>query len=213
MLELQAVLEGRQTVYRMLGSLFRTEVTPQTLEALRARPFPADENDETLASAAIELNAAAAALTPADLDELAADYARTFLSAGVADGRAAFPFESVYTSPEKLVMQDAYEAVHRLLCAEGVAPEEPDLYDDHLGIELAFMAHLAGKTARALAQMRSEDAEKGLDEEKAFLAAHLLNWTGKFFKDLDEVAASRFYRALGRYTSAWLEADRRWLEA
>ena len=43
-----------------------------------------------------------------------------FLGAGIAEGLVAFPFESVYTSKDRLVMQDAYEQVLRIYRSNGV---------------------------------------------------------------------------------------------
>ena len=48
------------------------------------------------------------------INELAADYARTFLGAGLSNGSAAFPYESVYTSKDRIVMQDAWADVSEI---------------------------------------------------------------------------------------------------
>ena len=56
---------------------------------------------------------------PAPADDLAVDYARVFLGAGEANGKAAYPYESVYTSPEGLVRQEARARVRAIYAAGG----------------------------------------------------------------------------------------------
>lgn len=213
MQELTSILESRSAMYRVLGRLFQSEVTPELLPDLKTLQFPEATDNALMNEAGRRLNTFVAELTEAGLDDLAADYARTFLSAGVADGPSAFPFESVYTSREHLIMQDAYEAVLGLLRKHGMTPATPDLYADQIGIELEFMAFLAEKAVKALEAGEMAAAEKNLDEEKAFLEKHLLNWTGAFFDDVEKVARTDFYKALAAVTRFYLEEDRRWFGA
>ena len=210
MQELKTILKDREATYRVLGRLFQEEVSPGLLPDLKAVRFPEDSGNPAFNAAAVRFNAFVAALRPDELDDLAADYARTFLSAGVAEGPSAFPFESVYTSREHLIMQNAYEAVLVQLRRHGMAPSRPDLYADQIGIELEFMGFLSGKAARAADEDDRQALEENLDEEETFLKNHLLNWAGRLFDDIDRVARTDFYRALAGVTRAWLEEDRRW---
>ena len=79
---------------------------------------------------------------PNAVEELAVDYAATFLAAGSAEGAAALPCESVYTSPRRIFMQEARERVSRLYAEKGLGEDEAlsDLMEDHIAPELAFMA-------------------------------------------------------------------------
>ena len=45
------------------------------------------------------------------LTELAVDYVRAFIGSGNDGFSAAYPYESVYTSPKRLMMQDARDEV------------------------------------------------------------------------------------------------------
>ncbi len=211
--ELKAVLVNRRTTYKLLARLYQLEVDEETLAQLKGMRFPEATEDESLNKGGAGLNDAVAKLTPEALDELAADYARTFLSAGVAEGPAAYPIESVYTSREHLIMQGAFEEVSRILAAHGLAEAHKDLYPDHLGVELEFMSWLADKTIKALEENKTDEAEQALDEQTSFLQKHLLGWTPKFFDDERSVAQSDFYRSLADFTQAWLNADARWLAA
>ncbi len=211
MSELLNVLENRAILYRVTGSIYQLELTPQSLAELKSVKFPEDTSNDGLNAASAKLNAAVAKLDDSELDELAADYARIFLSAGVTGGKAAFPYESVYTSPQRIIMQDAYEAVYKVLKGLGLKPANEDLYADHMGIELEIMSHLSGKTSEAIKADRIDTAEKLLADQKKFLSEHLLNWCDKFFYDQSFYASTDFYKAVGEFTNAFLVEDAKWL--
>ena len=72
--------------------------------------------------------------------DLAVDFLHTFIGVTQDREQVAFPYESVYTSPEHLLMQDArdevlaaYRAAKVVLVDEACEPE------DHLAFELEFM--------------------------------------------------------------------------
>ena len=209
--ELLTLLESRRDMYSVLARLYQAEVTPQLLADLKSLHFPEATESTEFNEASRRMNAFVAELSEAGLDELAADYARTFLAAGIADGPAAFPIESVYTSREHLIMQDAFEAVLQCLRSHGWATAAKDLYADHIGVELEFMSRLSAAAADAVRQDRTEEAEKALEESKEFLKTHLLNWTDKFFSDVKSVAGTDFYKSLAALTRLYLAEDRAWL--
>ena len=70
-----------------------------------------------------------------------------FLAAGINQGKAAFPYESVYTSSKKIVMQEAWENVKKIYSQNGFSLEDgsSDILEDHIAVELEFMAHLCEK--------------------------------------------------------------------
>ncbi len=204
---LHEALQSRQVMYKLLGSLYQIEVDPEKLALLKGMRF---SESEELGDAAARFDAAVSDLAEDQLDDLAADYARTFLSAGIAEGPSAFPLESVYTSRDKLIMQGAYEAVLRILRSHGLMTEHEDLYPDHLGVELEFLSYLSGEALKALEANDGEALEKHLDESKEFLEQHILNWTPRFFDDQAAVACTPFYKELAGVTRAFIEEDRKW---
>ncbi len=145
--------------------------------------------------------------------DLAVDYAHTFLAAGISNGEAAFPYESVYTSPERLIMQDARDEVlavyreHGLGVAEGYV--EPE---DHLAFELEFMAYLAQKAAAACSDGGEEAATPLIAEQRAFLVDHVLRWLPAFVADVERYAQTDFYKAAGAMTLGYATLDRALLE-
>ena len=125
----------------------------------------------------------------------AADFARAFLGAGVVNQIAAYPFESVYTSPTRLVMQDAYEACRQLYHKHGfVKSEDCDLHEDHVALQIQFLAHLSERAARAFARSDSAAAAETLQLQKSFIESHIDNWVPRFCEDVRACPVSPFYK-------------------
>jgi len=116
---LREILAQRESMYRLLARLYKTEADKDLLDGLGAAGFP--EEDGGLGEG-FRLIADWLRYPKSEdpVTELAVDYAHTFLGAGIADGLVSYPFESVYTSPGRLVMQDAWEDVCRIYREHGL---------------------------------------------------------------------------------------------
>lgn len=192
-------LSERTQLYRFLARCYRTELDEGFLGAMKAMRFPKAEG--ILGEGYAMLRAYLADCGENAADELAVDYASVFLAAGSADGSAAIPCESVYTSPARIYMQDAWEDVCREYEKHGLGKSEgfDDLMEDHLALELEFMAFLT---------------EKGdNDAQLSFLDNHLLNWINAFAGDIDRYARTGFYKAIGRITVGFLQMERELISA
>ena len=190
----------RAQLYRLLSRLYRVEVDAPLLEQLKGLTFPQAAN-ETLAEGYAMLRGYLDNCGENALEDLAVDFATVFLAAGSADGAAAIPCESVYTSPKKIFMQEAWEDVCRIYAENGLAKNSAhaDLMEDHLALELEYMANLV---------KRGEP-----QAEKAFLERHLLNWVSAFVADIDKYADCDFYKAVGRMTLGFLQLEQAMLTA
>ena len=104
------------------------------------------------------------------------------------------PWESVYTSPKRLMMQDAADQVLALYREAGLAINVTDVMPDHVGAELNFLAILLKK----ILSQTEKDFYFGITER--FLDEHLLRWLPSFTKDLEGSAETPLYRALARST-------------
>ncbi|MCL5024506.1 MAG: molecular chaperone TorD family protein [Nitrospirae bacterium] len=105
------------------------------------------------------------------------------------------PWESVYTSPKRLMMQDAAGQVRKIYEEAGLTINSAEVMPDHIGAELNFLALLLQRT-RSEADGKNEYmrlTEKLLDE-------HLLKWTPEFTRDMEEAAETLFYKELARAT-------------
>jgi anaerobic sulfite reductase subunit A len=147
------------------------------------------------------------------LTDLAVDYARVFLGAGIAEGITAYPYESVYTSEERLIMQDARDLALAAYRAKGLEKiEAMKIPEDHIALELEFMGKLCRESREALSELNNNTAANSLVEQKIFLEQHLLNWISAFCADIEKCAASDFYKALAKITRAFLRMDHAVLE-
>lgn len=76
--------------------------------------------------------------------------------------------------------------------------------DDHLCLELGFMASLSQHSANALEVDNQELLKNWLLLQKAFLEEHLLKWIPQFAKQVQLTAKTRFYQGLARFTHAFV---------
>ena len=191
-------MQERADLY-LLSRLYRVEVDQALLDALKSLSFPAAEG--VLGEGYEMLKSYLGSCGEDALDQLAVDYATVFLAAGSADGAAAIPCESVYTSPKKIFMQEAWEDVCAIYGQHNLAKDGAfqDLMEDHVALELEFMA--------ALVESRAPEAEK------SFLENHLLNWMPAFTADIDKYARCDFYKAVGRITMGFLQSEQELLNA
>ncbi len=204
--EEQTLLENRRAMYDLLARLYLKEIDRPFFEALRAMDFPSGTGNPELDEGFARLRAFLEDPGEGDpIENLAVDYARVFLGAGIVEGRVAYPFESVYTSPKHLVMQDAWEDVCRIYAQNGLGcSADSDVHEDHIGLELNFMARLCAKSLEAGASWD----RTGLELQLGFLEKHLLNWTDRFAADVAACPAMDFYRAAAVLTTGFLKLDR-----
>jgi anaerobic sulfite reductase subunit A len=200
------LMVNRRNLYHLFARLFQKEVDEEFFENLRYIQFPADreENDLTeFRDALMRLNEYFEYDAGETLEDLAADYAKTFLGAGDAQGNAAYPYESVYTSPKRIIMQDAWVQVSEIYEAKGIERnhEAKDLLEDHIAVQLDYMAFLCDETSRYTETLA------GLEEQRAFLNRHLLNWAPSFCLDIKYKADTEFYRMVGQLTTGFLQLD------
>ena len=197
-MELKQLARQRAGVYRFLSRLFQVELDAEALKQVSAVRFP---EDGPFAEAGARWNRTAAALTEHDLEALAVDFARVFLGAGLAEAAAAFPYESVYTSPKRIIMQDAWSRMHEMFAnrALEIAVASSDLMEDHVSVELSYMACLCETAVTA--------------EQAEFINLHLVNWLPQFCADVETYAETEFYGAAAALTWAYVAYDQQVLKA
>lgn len=205
--EAQAVLEGRAAMYGFLSAVYRSEISAETLAQVRAQVSEETGGEEGRGYALLRrFFWETAGEAPGVVEkELAADYAGLFLSVGRTP---VPPFESVYTSEGRLIMQRARDEVLALYREEGLGRsdsfKEPE---DHIAIELEFMGFLCQKALHALSAGNKEAAQAALEKQKDFLTRHLLVWVPQFCADIERSAATDFYRALAQITDEHLSYE------
>ena len=199
--------ENRSRVYALLSRCYETEIDAAFAESF-SQGAALDSDDASLTDGFAALQADLASCDEDALEQLAVVFDRAFFGMGPRTAQKAFPYESVYTSEGGLMMQDAYSEVLRVYRGAGFAKnpgfKEPE---DHLAVELAFMALLCGRAVEALRAGDEAGAERQLRAQAAFLEQHLLNWIDRFAADVRKAAEGGFYYNLAMFTEGFLNAD------
>jgi len=207
--DLAALNESRARSYALLACLYSKEVDADLLATLRGTRFPVGTGNADLDEGNRMLAGYLSATWAGTLQELAVDYVHAFIGSGMDAFSAAYPYESVYTSPKRLMMQEARDevlAIYRSQALDKAAGWKEA--EDHVAAECEFMAVLSGRAAEAC-RAGDEDAAAGLLETQLnFLEDHLYAWTGMMTADMRVYARTDFYRGLAAHTDGFLASDR-----
>ena len=101
------LMNARARSYGMLARLFREEVDLPTLRELQKMRFPQATGNAAADEGYHQLYDYLKRAWDDSVTELAIDYVSTFIGHGVNGYSAAYPYESVYTSERRLLMQEA----------------------------------------------------------------------------------------------------------
>lgn len=205
--EFEKITSDRGSTYGLLARLYKKEVDQQLLDQMAKMSLPEEVDAREIGEGYKRLKSYLAHVTARTLTDLAVDYARIFIGAG-ATGNRTYPYESVYTSPHRLVMQDARDQVVRLYRDEGLeAEEEFTEPEDHVALELEFMAYLCQKTTEALKDENNSGALGYLKKQTDFVQQHLMPWVPTFCNDVRRLAREDLYRAVAMITEGYLSME------
>ena len=206
------VLVGETLLFGLLGKALYAELDKDWLESLITEdifaeaPFGEEQIDiqnglKCLQSWTAENRAG---ISAAHFNAMKNDQLELFIG---TDKVLAPVWESVYFSQQRLVFQEQTLQVRELFSRFGLQIEhlnrEPD---DHIGLELSFLAHLASLALQALDQDDSQNFEAVLQAQRDFLSEHLLCWGPVWARLVNEHAETDFYRGLAYLTHGALLA-------
>ncbi|MFR8831359.1 MAG: molecular chaperone, partial [Eggerthella lenta] len=143
--------EQRAATYGLLSRLYRVEVDQPLLDELHSMRFPAKTGNENVDEGYRLLATYLSNTWDNSITDLAIDYVRVFIGHGVDAFSAAYPFESVYTSEKRLLMQEARDEVLAIYRSAGL--DKQDSWkegEDHIALELEFEQIMATRTVEAL---------------------------------------------------------------
>ncbi len=206
--ELIAVNEQRSSTYGLLSRLYRSEVDPELLDELHGLRWRVSTGNEKVDEGHRLIATYLSGLWENSVTDLAADYLRTFFGHGYNGHAAAYPFESVYSSEKRLLMQDVRDEVLALYRAAGLAKSESwKEGEDHIALELEYMQILVQRTADALRENRQDDAYRLVKRQRHFMEDHLSAWAPLLCDQMRVFAKTDFYRGLSYMTEGFLETD------
>jgi TorA maturation chaperone TorD len=166
-------------------------------------PF-ATYQDETKTGLGLIQQRGKAGITDLNFENMQADYTRLFVGVGKV---LVPPYESVYFNQDRLVFQERTLEVRAWYKRFGLEAErknhEPD---DHIGLELLFLSHLASLGIHALEEEDHVQFNELLDAQREFLSEHLLRWGPVWAKLVKKHTATDFYRGIAHLTHGSLLA-------
>lgn len=210
---LKKITQQRISTYHMLSRLYRTEVDQEFLDELSGLRFPAKTGNEN-ADAGYRLIATYLSnLWDNSLTDLAVDFVRVFIGHGIDAYSAAYPYESVYTSKKRLLMQEARDEVLAIYRSAGL--DKLDSWkenEDHVAMELEFMQILCTRTFDALENNDEDTAFSLLVVQQNFLENHLVSWVPMMTADMKRFTQTDLYKGLAFLTDGFLETDQEFLK-
>lgn len=119
------------------------------------------------------------------------------------------PYESVYRSREGLLFEEQTLEVRAAYRAFGlVAPALNKEPDDHVGLELHFLAEVCLRSLDALDAGDDDAFDATLAAHQAFLDDHLLTWAPAYLDQVQEKAGTDFFRGAALLTAGLLDQAR-----
>lgn len=201
-----SILTGETLLFGLLSKIIYAEPDDAWINTLikedvfSEAPLGAGEVETQTGLALLNkwMNEQQGAVSEAALLSLKTDYLALF----IGPGRMHAPvWESVYFSIEHLVFQERTLEVRKWYHYFGLEAEHKNSEpDDHIGLELGFVSHLA---ALALQASQENDAARFgqiMSAQREFLADHLLRWGPEFARLVIENAKTDYFRGIGHLT-------------
>lgn len=144
----------------------------------------------------------------ADLDEqemalLQDDYNALF----VIPDSAVPVWESVWTTKERLLFGDPTFAVREAYARYGVvAPKLNNEPDDHIGLELDFMARLFALSADAMEAGDTVKADECAEDAKSFYHDHFGKWAKDCLVEIESKSVTEYYTSMARLCMSMVDS-------
>ncbi len=205
------VADARRMAYMFFADVFSTEVTKDFIAGMAS--FGAVEGSK--------LSEFVTMIGESDLDQATQDVRSEFCALFLnMSAHPVFTSESVYLSGNHMIMQEQRNQVLEVYNAHhlSVDKESFDWPEDHISMEMLFMAHLCqleSDSCRSLMEEAGDDlalAASRLDSvaaaQKAFFTEHLDQWVPLFVEELSRYAETLFYQGVAEYLGEFLDGER-----
>ncbi|MEM3734599.1 MAG: molecular chaperone TorD family protein [Nitrososphaerales archaeon] len=143
------------------------------------------------------------------LTDLASEYASLFLNVGP---KPVYLVESVYLGKHHTLYEEPYFEVldaYRILGFEKSSDfKEPE---DHLAVELEFMAKLVDLTKRSLDANNIEYSKGYLKLQMEFLSDHLSKWVPELCRKIVEASSNKFYIGIAKMLNGFIKIEQEFI--
>jgi len=218
----QDISVGREVFYNFLSRSFEKEIDKPFLDMVadlipHFESITGQSEDDNLSQGGLiisEFSNKVGGLEAEEEEELMQELARNFASLFLI-GKGAIPTSSsFYLSPDRLRKQEPYFQVLDTYQKTGfVKPEKFKEDEDHIAMELLFMAVLSNLIGKSLESGEIEKASGYLIEQQTFLENHMLSWIPIFCERLIGIAEDReFYKSIAMLTAGFLAMDAEYLK-
>lgn len=212
--EVHELMEMRESVYRLFSALYFKELTDEQIRFLHDADLDFSDMDPIMAEGAKNIKRAVRRVNSGTREDLAVDYAHTFLAAGTTKGESrACPYESVFTSRDGLIMQEARDDVYRYMLAEHLEPNTNlRIPDDHLAFVFEFMANLCVRFNEALEADDIPEARRVFNVQREFFDKHIYSWISRLCDAIEGCCRTTFYQGVSQMTRGFVAYDHDLLE-
>lgn len=199
---IQAEQQYRASAYSILAALLRGVPVQETLEHIAEfAKVNVDnvEEDELLLS----MSALGLAAQSSDIAAIDDEYHVLFIGLGKGE---LVPYGSWYLTG--FLMEQPLSILRDDLKVLGYERDESVVEpEDHVAALCEMMALLVTESAKSDQQ---ENLGKG-ETQVIFFEKHIEPWMGRFYKDLSEAESAVFYRAVGRFGTAFINFEKLYL--
>jgi putative dimethyl sulfoxide reductase chaperone len=211
-LEWQETLTGERLLLELLGRIFyfypenNQRIWLQSLidaEVFSEVPFAADK-EETKAGLEFLQKWGKNGMAGEVFEKMQTDYTRLFVG---PDKVLAPPWESVHFGDDRLIFQQRTLEVRAWYQRFGLEAEriyqEPD---DHIGLEMLFLSHLASLGIQALNQQDEAHFEELFNAQREFFKKHIEIWAPIWCSLVKKHAQTDFYKGSANLTLGAISA-------
>lgn len=203
--KIEEALIARKNFYEFLSEAYLSGVSQKFVQDIRSGAFFLPSTKNTDIQRGFEelyeyIN------KPLSIEELIREiedeYVRLFLGPGKVE---VLPYQSTYEGHP--IYGETTLMLKSILAEAGLRiSRKAGVGEDHIGVELKFMAYLCQSALDSLTNGKNVMAI--LEKQKKFLEENMLPWVEKLCDDVLRSSTAKFYRGLARITRGFLREDR-----
>lgn len=210
-----AALQGRADFYDLLAAIYFKPLTADQVENIAAMDLSAYEDiNEYFADGVNDIRRYLNKRNSGTRQELAVEFTASFGGVSSWKGKYAVPYESVHTSQEGLMYQDAYHDVYHFFKENRV--DRGAGYDyphDHLSFMCEFMAIESQRMIAALEAGDNNEVLHHVEVCQGFLQDHILSWFDTFADLALCLIKTRFYKGILKISKGFFLEDAELLQS
>lgn len=151
------------------------------------------------------------------LREAATEYAKLFIVATAAPSKeSTYPYESLFRGKHRMLMGEPRDEVYKAYWSAGLElKQESNEPEDHIGLELLFLARLADRIVDTLSEKKQDWVEnviKDIHTSMDFLKAHPMSFAKNLSGAILKSTQHPFYLGLALLLPPFLEFDLNYLQ-